>query len=310
MTVDPAVDTPDAHAAGGVVADTTPAQPARRRSRLRGCLAVAGYGMLAIFLLLAGFLLYWNVTTNRAVAQFETFAYTDDAPGDYVTVDGYQKHVRQVGSSASGGVPLLLVHGFNANAGYEFAEIEPLLAESRRLLIPDLVGFGYSERETEPGAIYTDAGQAAALVAMLDELGVDQVDVVGASYGGGAAAQLALDYPERVRRVILSGADLYTEGGGIFEVMGELPMGFGRANTFSAMGAGGRGSFLFTLGCQADGWCPEPWQVERRQRLASIAGTTDAYVAMSATENVTRLPQDLPQITQPTLVIWGEKDAL
>jgi 2-hydroxymuconate-semialdehyde hydrolase len=260
-------------------------------------------------LLAVGFLTYWTLTTNSRVARAEANAYTDGAPGAYALVNGYQMHYRDVGVAEEGTLPLLMVHGFNANAGYEFAEVEPLLVEGRRLIIPDLVGFGYSERVSEPGAIYTDEGAAASLVALLDALGLEQVDVVGASFGGRSAVQLALDHPERVRSVILSGADLYTAGGGIFERMGELPLGIGRANTFSAMGAGGRASFLFTLGCQANGWCPGPEKVALRQRLAEIEGTTDAYVAMSATENVTRLPADLPQLQQPTLVIWGEKDA-
>ena len=50
---------------------------------------------------------------------------------------------------------------------------------------------------------------AAGLASMLDQLGIAQVDVVGHSYGGAIAARLALDYPERVRRVVFINSPIY-----------------------------------------------------------------------------------------------------
>jgi len=98
------------------------------------------------------------------------------------------------------GEPLLLVHGL----GYGRWGWEPLLeplAEDFRVLFYDNRGIGDSDIPPGP---YTARQLAEDAVAVLDAAGVEQADVVGTSLGGIAAQELALGFPDRVRRLVLA----------------------------------------------------------------------------------------------------------
>ena len=99
-----------------------------------------------------------------------------------------------------GSRPVLLLHGFGASAVWQWAlQVESFAAE-HRLIIPDLLWFGESSSTT---ADYSLDHQVAAVVALLDYLGEQRVDVVGISYGGLVAYELASAHPDRVRRLAL-----------------------------------------------------------------------------------------------------------
>jgi pimeloyl-ACP methyl ester carboxylesterase len=103
------------------------------------------------------------------------------------------------------GAPLLLVHGL-AMSGDMFEPIAEPLAKHRRLIIPDLRGCGKSRNLPPP---YSVKQQAADLAALLDNLGVVSTDALGYSQGGPVVQELALDYPAKVRRLILSNTYAY-----------------------------------------------------------------------------------------------------
>jgi pimeloyl-ACP methyl ester carboxylesterase len=83
--------------------------------------------------------------------------------------------------------------------------VEPLL-KRHRLIIPDLRGCGRSRSLSPP---YSVKQQAADLAALLDHLGIASADALGYSQGGPVVQQLALDYPLKVRRLILSNTYAY-----------------------------------------------------------------------------------------------------
>lgn len=278
----------------------------KQEARRGGCLRAIGWVALVLLLLLVAGVAFWVQSTNRTLGASERFAAGDGAPGSFVEVDGRQIHYQLLGNPD--GQPLLFVHGFNVNGGYEWSEIAPYLEEKYFLIIPDLPPFGHSERIGETSPLYTVQGQANALVTLLDSLNVKQADVVAASAGGAAAVQMALDYPERVERLVLIGAELYDSGGGIFAQLGALPFGIGRANTWTGLGAGPRSGALFAIGCRTNGYCPDQETIERRQHLAEIQGTTDAIMARNSTLPASRVPADLAQVQQPVLLIWGGGD--
>ncbi len=78
----------------------------------------------------------------------------------------------------------------------------PALAEDRRVICPDLRGFGWSEA---PAGRYEISGLAADMVALLDALELDEVDLIGHDWGGYAGFLLCLDAPERIRNYLALG---------------------------------------------------------------------------------------------------------
>ena len=72
------------------------------------------------------------------------------------------------------------------------------------MIAPDLPGYGYSDKPAD--AEYTINEQAHAMVGLMDRLKIEKATIAGASYGGAIAATMALDYPERVEKLILVGA--------------------------------------------------------------------------------------------------------
>ncbi|GAA3383414.1 alpha/beta fold hydrolase [Cryptosporangium minutisporangium] len=103
------------------------------------------------------------------------------------------------------GPALLLLHGSGPGvSGWaNFGENVPVFAERFTTIVPDLPGYGASyvpALDRPYGAI-----AVKALIRLLDELGLEKVHVLGNSLGGMVATQLALDYPERVERLVLMG---------------------------------------------------------------------------------------------------------
>lgn len=278
-----------------------------RRVSLRGCMRALTYiaiGLIVVLVLLLG---GWTAVTNRQITQTEVAAIATDAPGRFVTVEGHEMHVLVRGELGAER-PLLLLHGFGAAGAVNWDQLTPHLAPEPTLIMPDMLGFGYSERLTEPSTAYTHTGRARHFNLLLDELEIESVDIVAASYGGGVAVQFALDYPERVERLVLIGPQIYTLGGGFFEALGALPLGVGRAMTWTALGSGPVAEMMIRGGCESDAFCPSEAELAARLRPTHIAGTSDALRAMTLTRIDGRIPQDTAQLDHPTLIIWGEND--
>jgi epoxide hydrolase 4 len=114
-----------------------------------------------------------------------------------VVVSGVRLFVREQGE----GEPVVLLHGF-PQTGECWAAIAERLAKSRRVIVPDLPGFG---RSAAPPS-YDAEAVASLLGAMLEELGASPATVVGHDWGGSLAFAMALSQPERVKRLVVSNA--------------------------------------------------------------------------------------------------------
>lgn len=104
------------------------------------------------------------------------------------------------------GEPVVLVHGI-PTWGYLWSGLLPALALSHRVLVPDLLGFGYSDKRE--GFDRSIARQAEALDGWLERLGVERATVVGHDIGGGVAQHLAVRFPRRVGRLCLMDSVCY-----------------------------------------------------------------------------------------------------
>jgi pimeloyl-ACP methyl ester carboxylesterase len=118
-----------------------------------------------------------------------------------VLVEGTSLHWAELGESgvATSATPVVLLHGLT-DSHLTWKSIAPLLARDRRVLMPDLPGCGLSSR---PDASYELSWHARVIARWLESMRLDQVDIVGHSFGGGVAQVLLLECPERIRRIVL-----------------------------------------------------------------------------------------------------------
>src|SRR5215831_10687757 len=120
----------------------------------------------------------------------------------FTNVDGVRVHYQEAGDEQA--PPIILIHGFISSNLVWSHVLLPLARKGFRVIAPDLPGYGYSDKPAN--AKYTITEQAHAIVRFMDRLGIRKAMIVGASYGGAVAATMALDFPERVEKLILVGA--------------------------------------------------------------------------------------------------------
>jgi 2-hydroxymuconate-semialdehyde hydrolase len=104
------------------------------------------------------------------------------------------------------GHPLLMIHGSGpgVSAWANWRLVMPALAERARVIAPDMVGFGFTDRPA--GQRYDMDAWVGQAVGLLDALGIARTDLVGNSFGGALALALAIRHPQRVRRLVLMGS--------------------------------------------------------------------------------------------------------
>lgn len=99
---------------------------------------------------------------------------------------------------------VLLLHGWPGDST-DYRHVLPLLDPSWRVIVPDLRGFGGSDRHLlDPDLYYSAPAHAEALLALLDELGIEDLVVGGYDIGSRIAQELARSHPERVAALALA----------------------------------------------------------------------------------------------------------
>ena len=127
---------------------------------------------------------------------------SDPEIGTRLRTGAFDSNVLQAGQ----GAPVLLLHGSGpgVSAWANWRLVLPALARTRRVIAPDMVGFGYSERPA--GIVYGMDTWVRQAIDLLDALAVERCDLVGNSFGGALALALAIRHPHRVRRLVLMGS--------------------------------------------------------------------------------------------------------
>jgi pimeloyl-ACP methyl ester carboxylesterase len=115
----------------------------------------------------------------------------------FVDAAGLRMNVVEAGE----GRPVVMLHGWPQH-WYLWREVVPLLAPHRRVICPDLRGFGWTD---VPRSGYDRETMARDVLALLDALGLDEVDLVGHDWGGWIGFLLCLRHPLRVRRFLALG---------------------------------------------------------------------------------------------------------
>lgn len=123
---------------------------------------------------------------------------SDDFGPQHVTIHGHDVVYRRGGA----GEPLLLVHGL-AGSSRTWKDVMPTLAQTHDVIAPDLLGHGDTAR---PMGDYSLGAHASGVRDLLVMLGVESATVLGHSFGGGVAMQVAYQHPELCDRLILVGS--------------------------------------------------------------------------------------------------------
>ena len=126
----------------------------------------------------------------------ETFDGTFPFQPRYSTAPGFRMHYVDEGE----GEPIICLHG-EPTWGYIYRDFIPPLSERWRVIVPDHMGFGKSE--TPQDRDYTLESHVGNLAALIDELDLRDITLVGQDWGGPILAAYTVRHPERVKRIAL-----------------------------------------------------------------------------------------------------------
>ena len=215
-----------------------------------------------------------------------------------VVVNGIRTNYHDMGS----GDPVVLIHGSGpgVSAWANWRLTLPALSERFRVLAPDVLGFGYTERPRDPR--YDLDTWTGHLVGFLDALGLKRVSVVGNSFGGALALNLATRHPRRVDRLVLMGSV-----GVPFRITPELDAVWGFEPSLANMRAL-LDIFTYDRSLVSDDLA------QLRLEAATRPGVQEAFSSMFPVPRQDRvdamtLDEDLIRaIEHPTLVVHGRDD--
>jgi 4,5:9,10-diseco-3-hydroxy-5,9,17-trioxoandrosta-1(10),2-diene-4-oate hydrolase len=205
---------------------------------------------------------------------------------------------------------VVLLHGGGpgASSWSNFGRNMPVFAKRFRAVMMDLPGYGGSAARPATGHFFTVA--AGALAGLLDELGVAKTHIVGNSLGGGTALRFALDYPDRVGRLVLMGP-----GGLTLNVLAPDPTeGVRRLIEFAAPPGPSREKMAAFLRIMVhdqrlvtDELIDERFAVASRpEALAGMAAMGASFFGEHAEDGM--LWREAHRVKHETLLIWGRED--
>lgn len=120
-------------------------------------------------------------------------------PGRKIVLNGASYHV---GEQGSGDKAVVLLHGMPDTSGVWGAQVAALAGAGYRVIAPDLLGYGESDKPADV-ARYRGELLVADAIALLDTLELSRVDLVGHDWGGFLSWELALALPDRIRRHVV-----------------------------------------------------------------------------------------------------------
>lgn len=263
---------------------------------------------VGLIILLALFaILVWTTATNQQAAAVERTDPLVHAPGEYVAIPEGVVHMLTLGEGSAGTV---FIHYDTAAGAAPLVPLADRLAEAgRRVILPDMLGFGFSSRPGNPGRLLSTTGQAESLAAFLDEVGGGPFDIVGFGRGGEVAVELAVIRPDLATRVVLVDTPALPAPRTGLESLEALPFGVGKAVAYTYHGAALRAESRFQQECPSWAECSNGEVLERYRRAAAVPGTAQSIRARRASDPASLATSRLQQLTAPVAVVALDIDA-
>lgn len=219
-------------------------------------------------------------------------------------IDGRSVNYVEMGDPDA--APVVLVHGL-AGCWQNWLENIPVLARDFRVLALDLPGFGESELPIEAISL---PGYARTVAGLLDHEGIERAHLIGNSMGGQTSVQTAIDFPERVGRMILvSPAGLATSStpqslGAFAGIGGYLLPRLARGRKFYSRRPGLRKIALDIVAAHPEKLRPEmAYELMGGDRKLGFAAAAQAVIAHD-------FSAQLDEVKCPTLIVWGRYDKI
>ena len=266
----------------------------KKRYWIGGLSALAATSIAAKLLLRPRDVEWEENRTNVFHADYSRFA----------DVDGTRVHFQEAGPAE--GPVVFLIHGF-ASSNLVWSKVLLELAEQGfRVIAPDLLGYGYSAKPRN--LEYTISRQAKMVIGLIDALGIEKVHIVGSSYGGAVAATIALDCPTLVGKLVLVGAVTNNRPTRylLMRLFGSPVIG----DILSPLVVGSRRLLRMRMKRVYDrhSWPMDERRVQARHLPLATRGTHRAIIRTVRRWDAERISRDAHLITQPTLVLWGDRD--
>jgi pimeloyl-ACP methyl ester carboxylesterase len=260
-------------------------------------------GVLAFLLLLIVAFIAANWAPERSLAELR--GRWAPAPSLFVDVAGLNVHMRDEGP-ADDPTPVVLLHGTGSSLHAWDGWVEAL-KETRRVIRFDLPGFGLTG--PSPARIYTLDNDARVVIALLDRLAIKRCVIGGNSLGGAVAWRTALAHPCRVEKLILVDAVGYPDHSI------SIPIGY-RLAQMPALTWLLKNTLPRSLVKQGlhnifgDPKRVTQEMIDRAVDLNQREGNRQALVERLRQRRPSALCERIPELTVPTLILWGGRDRL
>jgi pimeloyl-ACP methyl ester carboxylesterase len=254
-------------------------------------------GGIALLALLA--LAVWLWTPDRDRAALEAVYLRE--PGDLRQVGPWRLHLRDTGPRDAPAI--LFFHGFGSSL-HTWEAWATVLESTYRVVRFDLPGNGLSD--PDPTGDYTDERSLQLIVAVMDSLGLAKAGIAGHSIGGRLAWTFAARHPQRVDRLVLVAPDGFASPGFEYGRAADVPASLALMRYVLP-----KSLLMMSLEpAYADPTVMTPALATRYHEMMLAPGARQAMLARMRQTVLTDPVPQLRGIQAPTLLIWGQQDAM
>ena len=234
---------------------------------------------------------------------------TQTPQDQYVKVGNINTRFRAAGDK---GIPVILIHGVGGSLE-EWASNVNTLAQHHRVCAIDLIGFGRSDKpESSFSPEYPNF--ARFVNDFMESQHIEQASLIGNSMGGAVSLSFALQFPEKIEKLVLVDSSGLGKGLGFALRLSTVPL-IGELLTRPSL----KGTEQSLKACVYNKTVVTDERVESFYQLSSLAGwqknflsTLRNFASFSGqrTRTVDPIVNNLSSITAPTLIIWGQQDGI